>query len=131
MFGLFLVPFAITKAISSDFLGMVMSMMQKNFGGEITKMKARDVETLEEAGYECVVAGDTIEINPQKKTFPSSYFISYSAQQKKTNKLQTGQKIIGKYYGKTTITCTKECPPAICIETVLLDTVKVYGNSKK
>lgn len=99
----------------------------KVFGGKIISTKATEIETLESANYSCVVAGETIQINPIKG--PSSYIIPAGTISKTGYKTRTGQWIIGKYSGKTTITCTFQGePPAT--ETVTLDTITLYGTSK-
>ena len=105
-----------------------------SFGGEVTKTKAGEIERLENAGYTCLINGSSIEIRPQKSLFPSSYVIPLSVRSKTNNQVAINQGILGKYQGKTTVKCEKECPPPPgnkCISMVTLDTITMYGNSKR
>ena len=122
----------IAYASYSNLGSLVMSLLlEKNFGGTITDTKARDIKQREEENYSCKVEGSSIEIDPQKKSFPSSYYIPPDVTSKSKNQLMNKQTIIGKYNPteETTITCTKTPPPSE--KTVTLDTIKIYSNSKK
>jgi hypothetical protein len=125
-----LVSFNFVYASTDDFISLILSLLSKNFGGTITDTKAKDIKNLEDQGYTCNVIGSTIEIKPQNEKMPSSYMIPATVKSSTKNKTSTDQKIIGKYNGKTTITCEKECPPTVCTSIVVLDKVKMYGNSK-
>jgi hypothetical protein len=97
------------------------------FGGKITNTKATEIEALESVGYICDVNGTSITINPVKG--PASYIIPYTTISKTKNPLMIGKWIIGKYGGKTTVTCTMECGVTECVDTVDLDTITLFGNS--
>ena len=100
------------------------------FGGRIVETKALKIEILEDSEYECEVPGSTIEIETigSPKGTPTSYFISAGTKSKTNTKTRNGQLIIGKYSGKTTITCIRPEPEDI--QTVVLDTITMYGTSK-
>lgn len=119
LFLLIFISFEITHATS----------FKKPFGGTIIKTKATQIETLENSGWTCTVAGETIEIKPISSKYPTSYMIPANVQSSTKNKLSENQKIIGNYLGKTIITCVRSCPPAECVTTTSLDTVTMYGNS--
>lgn len=122
---------SIVYASYSNFAGLITSLFAKDFGGKITdSQKASKIKELENSNYSCAVAGKSIEINPQKKTFPTSYYIPPSVTSKTKNQLMNNQQIIGKYSGKTTITCIFNGEPPTT-QIVTLDTMKIYGNSKK
>ena len=98
------------------------------FGGKIISNKAMEVEFKEWAGFECIVLGSSITIYPigSPPGTPTSYFIPWGV----TSAFPTmpGQFILGIYSGKSTITCILKSNPPI-IETILLDTITLYGNS--
>jgi len=98
------------------------------FGGKITKTKASEIESLENDGYTCDLSGTSIEIDPIKG--PSSYIIPASTTSKTGYATRTGQWILGKYSGKTTVTCTKQCGETECTSTVTLDTITLFGTSR-
>jgi hypothetical protein len=76
-----------------------------------------------------MVPGESIEINPIKG--PSSYLIPSGTSSKTGFPIKKNQWVLGLYTNsKTTITCTRPCPPATCTTTVSLDTITMYGNSK-
>ncbi|MFH1608915.1 MAG: hypothetical protein ABH951_02795, partial [Patescibacteria group bacterium] len=97
------------------------------FGGKIINTKALEIKTLESSNYHCNVSGETLEVNPIKG--PSSFAISSGTQNKTGYKIRSGQWIIGKYSGKTTITCIFQGEPP-STQTVTLDTITLYGTSK-
>ncbi|MFZ2205667.1 MAG: hypothetical protein WAV23_03695 [Minisyncoccia bacterium] len=97
------------------------------FGGKIIKTKATQIQTLE-ATHTCVVPGDTIDIKSIKG--PISYFISYSTLPKTNSRISSNQQILGMYTGKTPIICTLKITP-FTPQTVILDTITLFGTSKK
>jgi hypothetical protein len=98
------------------------------FGGKITNTKATEIEELENAGYQCETNGSTITINPIKGG--ETYFIPDGVNSVTRNTIATGQWILGKYSGTTTITCTKECGETECTDTATLNNITMFGNSK-
>ena len=125
---------SIVHASYSNMYSLVYTLLSKNFGGTITDTKAKDIRKAEDSGYTCNTSGSSIEITPQKKSFPSSYYIPPSVTSKTKNKLMIKQKIIGKYstLSPTIITCTKPCPPNECTTEVTLENnITLYGNSKE
>lgn len=100
----------------------------KDFGGRIIKTTATRIQTLQNSGWSCIVPGTSIDIKPIKG--PSSYMIPLTTKSKTNTTPASGQQIIGKYSGKTVITCTRSCPPAVCETTVSLDTITLFGTSK-
>lgn len=102
------------------------------FGGKIANTKAERIEELESSGYTCNTSGSTIEVTPinvKGLTMPYSYAIPNSIKNKTGFPIRSGQWIIGKYSGKTTITCILEGDPPL-EEVVTLDTISIYGTSK-
>ena len=83
-------------------------------------------------GYVCVVPGETFTIKPigSPAGTPMSYFISILTKSKTGNSLSVGQLILGKYAGKTSITCTLKSYP-FTVQTVILNRVSLYGTSNK
>lgn len=120
----------IVSASYSDLTSLFTNLLSKNFAGTVIDTKANGIKEAEETGYTCQMAGTSIEIYPQKKSFPSSYYIPSNVTSKTGNSLAINQEIMGKYssIGKTTITCTKTPPPST--KTVTLSTIKIYANSK-
>ncbi len=102
-------------------------LAEKLFGGKIIHTKATEIQSLEASGWTCVVPGTSIAIKPIKG--PVDYFIPLSTTSETKKKPATRKLIMGKYSGKTTITCTRICPPAFCTTTVTLDTVTYFGTS--
>lgn len=99
------------------------------FGGKIINNKANKIEELENNGYDCDVAGSTIEIKSIKG--PTSYFIPSGVRPKSKNSIQINQKIIGNYKGDTTITCTKNEGEEQQTETVTLSTINIFNISPR
>ena len=104
---------------------------EKIFGGKITNTKATQIEELENSGYTCHMVGSSITVRPigSPAMTPTEYFIPSSVKSKTITTIKYNQWILGKYSGKTTITCTRICPPAFCTTTVTLDTVTYFGTS--
>lgn len=104
--------------------------ISQQFAGIITQTKAQEIQVLENTGYTCTVPGTSIQIRPKAKrgVQPTSYMIPFGTISKTKNALRANQQIIGKYSGKTTITCVH---PAGDVQTVQLDTVTMYGNSAR
>ncbi|MFM7088934.1 MAG: hypothetical protein ACKOW9_05405 [Candidatus Paceibacterota bacterium] len=104
--------------------------LSQQFAGIIIHTKALRIQTLETAGYVCIVPGQTIEIRPKAKRGiqPTSYMIPSGTISKTKNTLGANQQIIGKYSGKTIITCVH---PLGDVQTVELDTITMYGNSAR
>lgn len=102
----------------------------RSFGGKITNTKADEIERLENSNFKCSVPGSTITINPVNKNSPRTYVIPSNVRSETNNQLKRNQLILGLYsVGKTTVTCKYQgWPPRQ--ETVTLDTLKLYGNSK-
>jgi hypothetical protein len=105
------------------------STLGQGFGGTIIKVKAFEVERLENASYRCAVAGKTIEVKPILSKYPKSYMIPATTPSKSESTPSTGQWILGTYTGKTTISCVKTIYPWDT-QTVILDTIKLFGTSK-
>ena len=99
------------------------------FGGTISNTKAEEIESLENSNYKCTIAGETIEVRPVNKA-PYSYMIPSGIKNRTGFSLRDGQWIIGKYRGKTTITCIFQGDPPT-EKTVTLDKVTLYGTSKE
>ncbi len=97
------------------------------FGGRIINTKALQIQTLE-ATYNCFIPGTTIEIKSVRG--PTSYMIPWSVKSKTNTTPTSGQQIIGKYSGKTSITCTLKTYPW-SETTVSLDTIYLFGTSKQ
>lgn len=97
------------------------------FGGKIINTKASKIQSLESSGYTCVVTGTTINIKPTKG--PANYFIPFSTISKTGKTVSANKWILGKYSGKTTITCTKSCGETMCTDTATLDTITMFGTS--
>jgi hypothetical protein len=99
------------------------------FGGKIANTKAERIVELEGSGYYCNYSGTTIEVTPIRTTMPYSYAIPAGIKNKTGFSLRDGQWILGKYKGKTTVTCPNE-NPEIPPEYVILDEISIYGTSK-
>jgi len=103
----------------------------KPFGGRIIYTKALRIQTLEATNYSCAVSGTSIEIKPigSPPGTPTSYLIPSGTISKTKTTPMASQLILGKYSGKTPITCTyKGYPPNIQI--VNLDNITLFGTSK-
>lgn len=94
------------------------------FGGQIVETKASQIKSLEDEGYSCSVSGTSIEIKSTKG--PTSYLIPSGTTSKTKYQIRANQWILGKYNGKTTITCTRDEEES----TVTLDTITLFGTSK-
>jgi hypothetical protein len=107
--------------------------ISKGFGGKITQTKATEIQNAESAGYTCKVPGTSITIKPVGN-YPTTYVIPSSVKSKTNTTTRSNQWILGLYsQTKTTITCTKPCPPPPgneCIKTVSLNTISLFGTSK-
>ncbi len=75
------------------------------FAGKITGLKAKKIESYENAGFDCRVPGQSIEIKAIKGG--SSYIIRTGINNKSGNAVRPGQSIVGKNNGSTTISCKK------------------------
>jgi len=127
------------KEISAQYSGGVgggtssaSSISSKVFGGKIANTKAEKIDELESSGYSCNYSGTTIEVTPinvKGLTMPYSYLIPTGIKNRTGFSLRDGQWIIGKYSGKTIITCILEGDPPL-EETVTLDIISIYGTSK-
>jgi hypothetical protein len=99
------------------------------FGGRITKTTETQIESYQNSTYECdMQGGKAIEIKPIKG--PTKYFIPSGTKSKTGTTPTSGQLIIGKYSGKTTIQCNNTVEPWDT-QTVSLDTITLFGTSKK
>lgn len=130
--GLFLIFGLIILSASFVAHGASSSSSSFVFGGKIVNTRAEKIEELESSGYSCSYSGSTIEITPinvKGLIMPYSYAIPNAVKNKTGFPIRTGQWIIGKYSGKTTITCILEGDPPL-EETVTLDTISLYGTSK-
>ncbi len=109
-----------------------MSRFMQQFAGKIVAPKALEIQELEDFGYVCSVYGSTIEIKPigSPAGTPHSYFIPSFIRPKTGNISRIGQLIMGKYFGKTTISCIQTMDGVTDIQTVPLDTIILYGTSK-
>ncbi|MBS3904982.1 MAG: hypothetical protein KGZ39_06620, partial [Simkania sp.] len=119
--------FGITSGSSSTAVSI-----QKQFSGVIINTKAKEIMALENANFACTVPGKSIEIKPKgiKGYQPTSYIIPFGTISKTKHAPAVSQQIVGKYGGKTTVTCIYQGFPPV-EETVTLDTIKMYGNSAK
>ena len=104
----------------------------KSFGGTITNTKATRIDSLENSNYKCSVPGETITVRPTSRSMPTTYFIPSRVRSETRNKISRNQLVLGLYTvtQKTSITCIFQgTPPTEQI--VSLDTLKLYGNSKR
>jgi hypothetical protein len=102
----------------------------KIFGGKIKNTKATALETKEKT-YNCTTTGETFELTPLKGLkVPTGYMIENGTKNSTGYKIKSGQWIIGKYSGKSSITCTLKMTP-FTESTVELDTITIYGTSKQ
>lgn len=95
------------------------------FGGKIINEKATEIQELEMSGYQCMVFGTTITIRSIKG--PTTYIIPATVMPK-SGGTGAGKWIMGKYSGKTMITCILESEPPET-RTVDLDTITMFGTS--
>ncbi|HEY4477956.1 MAG TPA: hypothetical protein VJB09_01635 [Candidatus Paceibacterota bacterium] len=122
----------ISGGISFSARSAISISSQRQFSGVITKLKALEIEALENANFACAVPGTSIEVRPKgKKGYqPTSYIIPSGTISKTKHSPAINQQIVGKYSGKTTVTCVYQGFPPV-EETVQLDTIKMYGNSAR
>ncbi len=101
------------------------------FGGKIVNMKSIQIAALEMAGFQCMVLGRTITILPIGSPVgtPTEYFIPFSTISKTRYPINYSQLILGKYVGKSTITCILKTYP-FTVTPVMLDIITIYGTSK-
>lgn len=106
--------------------------LQRQFSGVVLKMKATEIETLENSGFVCPVPGQTLTIRQKGKSGyqPTSYVVFAHTKSKTLTPLAVQQKIIGKYGTKYPIVCVLEAVPPV-VQVVMLDMITLYGNSKQ
>lgn len=99
-------------------------------GGRITNTKATEVQIYESMGYVCPAYGTTISIMPigSPSGTPIDYIIPYFVIPQTRTVPRTGQLILGRYGGVTTVACTKLSPPDV--RTVMLPTINLFGTSR-
>ena len=111
--------------ISTEIVFAVSFSYGKYFGGKITNTKATEIQKKEDSGYTCELnGGKSITIKPVKGE--STYMIPSS---KNTRMISSGKWILGKYNGKTVVTCKKQCGETECKETVSLNTITLFNIS--
>jgi hypothetical protein len=100
------------------------------FGGRIINTKALEIESLEGTGYQCYVPGSSITISPIGSPLgtPTSYFIPSFVTPKNRSLPSIGKLIMGKYIGKTMISCIYPSNPPM-FTTVSLDTITLFATS--
>jgi len=100
------------------------------FGGRIINTKAVEIAGLEAVGYICPMFGTSISIIPMGSPIstPSSYFIPSYVVSKTRTTPTIGQLILGKYSGRTMISCMFPYPPSTIA--VSLDTITLFGTSR-
>jgi hypothetical protein len=96
------------------------------FGGKIINTKATKIQELESSGYICTVYGSSITIRSIKG--PTTYVIPATTIAKTRTIPAVGKWIMGKYSGKTMVTCTKAGDPPLTTM-VTLDTITLFGTS--
>ncbi len=118
--------FASTRVVSASF------SLGKFFGGRVIETTAIPIEALKDAGYTCPMFGTSISILPlgSQTSTPINYFIPSYITSKTRTTPKMGGLILGKYEGQSMITCTRPCPPSVCVETVSLDTINLFGTSR-
>ncbi len=103
----------------------------QSFGGKILHTKDIKIQAAESAGYHCLILGSTITIAPlgSPAGTPIGYFIPASVIPKTRTTPMTGQFILGKYAGTTSIECL---PPhfVMPVITVPLSIITMFGTSK-
>jgi hypothetical protein len=104
------------------------SMYGGVFGGKITSTKAVEIEALESVGYICDLNGTSLSLRPMRG--PSSVIIPFHVRPKTRTVPGVGKSILGRYAGKTTVTCRMPCGATECVDMVILDTVTYFGTSK-
>jgi hypothetical protein len=105
----------------------------KMFGGKIIYPKASEIQELEDFGYTCTIPGTTISIVPMgspASTTATDFFIPSFVTSKSRTTPRSGQLIVGRYAGKTTITCIQQIDEVEDIQTVILDTINLFATSK-
>ena len=100
-------------------------------GGRIIALKALEIAELEATGWICTVPGVSIEILPigSPSRTPTSYFIPPYTTSKTGTIPRAGQLIMGKYFGRTPITCIYPSKPPL-IRVVFLNTITLFGTSR-
>ena len=96
------------------------------FGGKIINTKAAEIKELELSGYICVVNGTSVTVKPIKG--PATFIIPFTTISKTKKIPLAGKWIMGKYSGKTIVTCALKENPEI-ITTITLDTITLFGTS--
>ncbi len=100
------------------------------FGGKITQMSAPEIESLEDAGFDCEVPGDDLLIQP-KGNSPTSYVIPYGTKSKTSSSARENVQILGLYTPSSTeVTCIYDSYPPIEV-TLEMNTITMYGVSKQ
>ena len=101
------------------------------FGGRIINTKALEIESLEGTGYRCYVPGTSITISLIGSPLgtPTSYFIPSFVMSKNGSLPAVGKLIMGKYMGKTMISCIYPSNPPM-FTSVSLDTITLFATSK-
>lgn len=101
------------------------------FGGRVVNTKAIEIQMLEESGFQCMVPGTSITILPlgSPTGTPISYLIPIGVTSRTRNSIDTGQLILGKYFGQVAITCVYPSLPPV-ITSVGLSTITLFGTSK-
>lgn len=99
-------------------------------GGRIINTKAAIIAEAESFGYQCNVPGTSITIRPigSAALTPSEYFIPSYVTSKTGTTPAIGQYILGRYSGKTMISCYLADPPDAMVFS--LDTINLFGTSK-
>ncbi len=102
----------------------------KPFGGQIVNTKATEIQSYENAGYNCIVPGSTITIRSKVSSAPITYLIPAAVKSKTNTSARAGQEIKGLYsQSKTSITCIYQgYPPRTA--TVQLTPITLYGTSR-
>lgn len=124
-----------THASAFSFSNFFTSIFGKSFGGYVVGLKAPEIKTLENEGYVCAENGTSLSVLPLSSkgnltpAEPVGYFLPKYLTSKTDTMPEEGNLIMGKYSGKTLISCVLEYPPDT--QTVELDTVYLFGISKK
>lgn len=122
-----LIVFLVFVSVNAVF---AVSSFGRFFGGRIKYEISLQIDVLESTGYVCVMPGTSLTIIPIGSPLltPIEYFIP-SFVISKTGTIPTrDQLILGRYSGKTMITCTRPKPPDV--KTVSLDTINLFGTSR-
>ncbi len=100
------------------------------FGGRITSIEAKSVKEKENSGYQCMVPGTSITINPigSPPGTPTDYLIPYYASYRTSSTPGEGKLILGAYSGISLIICYMVNPP-YTPDAVVLPTITIFGTS--